>query len=136
MQNSFKIICQTIYQLFHKYCFIYMTIKSIYLFMWLSGYCFSASLPPLLSMAAIKTLEKITEQPQILDELRERSIRLHKSILESQLTRHFVLQADEISPLKHLYLKDKSLSHTQQQNKLKNIVDFVSNSTLSHFNKY
>lgn len=99
-------------------------------FIQFTGYCFSASLPPLLTAAAIKALEKIDEHPDMLIQLRERSINLHKNILQSQLTEKFTLKSDLSSPLKHLYLKDQTLSYTEQQLKLQNIVDYVSNFSL------
>ncbi|XP_026821410.1 serine palmitoyltransferase 1-like [Rhopalosiphum maidis] len=88
------------------------------------GYCFSASLPPLLSAAAIKALDKIEKHPEMLVKLRERSTSLHRSIHKSQLTKHFTLGSDATSPLKHLYLIDKSISYTEQQKILKKIVDY------------
>ncbi|XP_027837996.1 serine palmitoyltransferase 1 isoform X1 [Aphis gossypii] len=88
------------------------------------GYCFSASLPPLLSAAAIKALDQIEKHPEMLVTLRERSISLHRSICNSQLTKHFILESDATSPLKHLYLIDKSLSLTEQQQILNKIVDY------------
>lgn len=94
----------------------------------IAGYCFSASLPPLLSAAAIKALDRIDNHPEILETLRERSSRLHQTICDSELNKFFTLKADELSPLKHLHLKDKFLSHSEQQNILNNIVDYVSNS--------
>jgi serine palmitoyltransferase len=92
-----------------------------------TGYCFSASLPPLLSAAAIKALEHIDKYPEMLATLRERSISLHRRICLSKLIEHFTLGSDETSPLKHLYLSDESLSHSEQQSILKHIVDYVSN---------
>lgn len=90
------------------------------------GYCFSASLPPLLSAAAIKALDQIDKQPELLENLRERSLSLHQIICDSQLTEHFIFASHKLSPLKHLYLRDESLSHYEQQQALKNIVDYVS----------
>lgn len=84
-------------------------------------------------MAAIKALEQIEERPELLIKLRERSIRLHNSICQSQLTKYFTLGSDKISPLKHLYLKEKFLSHAEEQNTLKNIVDYVSNCLRNFF---
>uniref|UniRef100_A0A2S2PPT9 Serine palmitoyltransferase 1 n=1 Tax=Schizaphis graminum TaxID=13262 RepID=A0A2S2PPT9_SCHGA len=60
----------------------------------------------------------------MLVKLRERSTSLHKSIHNSQLTKHFTLGSDATSPLKHLYLIDKSISYTEQQKILKKIVDY------------
>jgi len=88
------------------------------------GYCFSASQPPLLSEAAIRALEHIEEHPEILIKLRERCVFLHQRIICSKLIEHFTLGGDEISPLKHLYLKNKSLSHAEQQNMLQIVVDY------------
>ncbi|VVC46178.1 Pyridoxal phosphate-dependent transferase, subdomain 2,Aminotransferase, class I/classII,Pyridoxal [Cinara cedri] len=88
------------------------------------GYCFSASLPPLHSVAAIKALEQIDKHPELLVKLQERSINLHQSISQSQLIEHFYLGSDQISPLKHLYLRDNFPSYLEEQNLLKNIVDY------------
>lgn len=93
--------------------------------MTIAGYCFSASLPPLLSAAAIKALDQIDKHPEMLEKLRERSSSLHQKICDSELNKFFTLKADELSPLKHLYLKDKFFSHSEQQNILNNIVDYV-----------
>lgn len=68
----------------------------------------------------------------MLVKLQERSLSLHRSICQSQLVEHFSLGSDEISPLKHLYLIDKSLLHSEEQIKLKNITNYVSNSFLPH----
>lgn len=37
------------------------------------GYCFSASLPPLLAQAAISALDRFEQDPRIFEELRDRS---------------------------------------------------------------
>lgn len=81
-------------------------------------------------MAAIKALEQIDKHPELLAKLQERSISLHQSINQSQLSKYFTLKSDKISPLKHLYLKHKFISHSDEQNTLKNIVDYVSNNNL------
>lgn len=104
----------------------YILLKWLIISFCFTGYCFSASLPPLLSAAAIKALDKIDKHPEMLVTLRERSISLHQRIFRSQLTKHFTLGSDERSPLKHLYLSDKSLSHSEQETILKQIVDYVS----------
>lgn len=82
----------------------------------------------MLSAAAIKALDQIDKHPEMLRKLQERSSSLHQSICHSELVKHFTLGSDEISPLKHLYLIDKSLLHSEEQIILKNIVDYVSNS--------
>ncbi|XP_050530427.1 serine palmitoyltransferase 1 [Daktulosphaira vitifoliae] len=88
------------------------------------GYCFSASAPPLLSAAAIQALDRIDKNPNMLMELRECSIKIHKTIANSSLMSYFTLRADEISPVKHLYLKDDFLMHIEQQECLQNIVNY------------
>lgn len=92
----------------------------------ITGYCFSASLPPLLSAAATKALDQIDQHPEMLESLRERSSSLHQRICDSELTKFFTLKADEISPLKHLHVLDKFLSFSEQENILNNIVYYVS----------
>lgn len=42
------------------------------------GYCFSASLPPLLAQACITALDKFQSSPEIFQEIRAVSLELHK----------------------------------------------------------
>lgn len=42
------------------------------------GYCFSASLPPLLAQACITALDKFQSSPEIFQEIRTVSQELHK----------------------------------------------------------
>ena len=42
------------------------------------GYCFSASLPPLLTQAAITALKKIDESPNMISDLQETCKKFHK----------------------------------------------------------
>jgi len=71
----------------------------------------------------------------MLVELNDRSLSLHQRICNSQLTEDFTLGSDKISPMKHLYLRDTSLSHLEQQRILKKIVDYVSDNSLGSFIK-
>lgn len=66
------------------------------------GYCFSASLPPLLTRAAISSLDKIEQSPQLITNLQELSFYCHESIQGSKLTSQFELKGDPITPIKHL----------------------------------
>lgn len=91
-----------------------------------SGYCFSASLPPLLSVAAINALDRIDKHPEMLEALRNCCSRLHNRIFKSELSKFFVLGSNETSPLKHLYLIDELDLLSVQQNILNNIVNYVS----------
>jgi len=42
------------------------------------GYCFSASLPPLLAGAGIKALEILEQQPEIVQEVQDKCKYMHK----------------------------------------------------------
>jgi serine palmitoyltransferase len=66
------------------------------------GYCFSASLPPLLAAAAIEALNIMEEDNTLLFEtLMDKSKRLHKKLLA---IKGYLINGDEVSPLKHLRL--------------------------------
>ncbi|ODM92625.1 Serine palmitoyltransferase 1 [Orchesella cincta] len=66
------------------------------------GYCFSASLPPLLAGAGIKALEIIEQNPDIIEDVQDKCKYMHKS-LDNILT-FFKITSEELSPLKFLYL--------------------------------
>ncbi|XP_053675155.1 serine palmitoyltransferase 1 [Anopheles nili] len=66
------------------------------------GYCFSASLPPLLTQAAISALDCFESNPRIFSELRERCEMVSTKL---PLLQHFQARGDPLSPVKHLYLK-------------------------------
>jgi serine palmitoyltransferase len=66
------------------------------------GYCFSASLPPLLAAAAIEALNIMEEKDSLLFEtLMDKSKRLHKKLIN---IKGYLILGDEISPLKHIRL--------------------------------
>jgi serine palmitoyltransferase len=66
------------------------------------GYCFSASLPPLLAAAAIEALNIMEEDNTLVFEtIMAKSKRLHKKLLA---IKGYLVNGDEISPLKHLRL--------------------------------
>ncbi|CAF1466335.1 unnamed protein product [Adineta steineri] len=66
------------------------------------GYCFSASLPPLLAAAAIEALNIMEEDHTLLFEtIMAKSKRLHKKLLS---IKGYIINGDEISALKHLRL--------------------------------
>ena len=68
------------------------------------GYCFSASLPPLLAAAAIEALNIMEEDhTQLFETIMDKSKRLHKKLLA---IKGYLVIGDEISPLKHLRLPD------------------------------
>uniref|UniRef100_A0A8W7Q149 Serine palmitoyltransferase 1 n=1 Tax=Anopheles coluzzii TaxID=1518534 RepID=A0A8W7Q149_ANOCL len=76
------------------------------------GYCFSASLPPLLAQAAISALDRFESNPRIFVELRERCRMVSNKL--SQL-KHFQSRGDPLSPVKHLYLKHKHESWAHEK---------------------
>lgn len=82
------------------------------------GYCFSASLPPLLTQAAISALDKFESEPKIFEELTNccQLIQRKCSTLPD-----FTFRGDPLSPVKHLYLKKSTDPVTE-----KNILDKIS----------
>uniref|UniRef100_A0A2M4AD19 Serine palmitoyltransferase 1 n=2 Tax=Anopheles triannulatus TaxID=58253 RepID=A0A2M4AD19_9DIPT len=84
------------------------------------GYCFSASLPPLLAQAAISALDRFEQDPRIFEELRDRS----RLVTEKLPTlSHFQSRGDPLSPVKHLYLKSTHESWTDEKALLDKICD-------------
>jgi serine palmitoyltransferase len=83
------------------------------------GYCFSASLPPLLAVAASEALKLIeADQNKLFSELEKKSKMVHEKL--KSLNGYSVTGLD-ISPIKHLRLSfDNTLDN------LEKIVDFVS----------
>lgn len=82
------------------------------------GYCFSASLPPLLAQAAISALDRFEAEPRIFEELRSRCRTVSAKL--PTLT-HFQSRGDPLSPVKHLYLKSTYDSWTKEKMLLDNI---------------
>ncbi|PZC78679.1 hypothetical protein B5X24_HaOG217239 [Helicoverpa armigera] len=85
------------------------------------GYCFSASLPPMLTQAAISALDIIEAKPDIIGELNEVSIKINKAL--SQL-KHFTFRGDALSPVKHIYLKKDDLTDRLKHSYLRNITNY------------
>lgn len=76
------------------------------------GYCFSASLPPLLTQAAISALDRFESEPDIFVELRTCCEKVSKKL--PSLT-DFTFRGDPLSPVKHLYLKNESDPVTEKR---------------------
>lgn len=88
------------------------------------GYCFSASLPPLLASAAIAALETIEQNPDLLKQLQDRSHWLQRALHASDIiAKHFDILGDEDSPVKHLVLKNLSGSYQDQLALLNSFID-------------
>ena len=68
------------------------------------GYCFSASLPPLLTSAAITSLDIMENNPQIFKSLKDNCIAIDNGLRDSGC-----LECSSFpeSPVKHVYLKEK-----------------------------
>ncbi|XP_030033267.2 serine palmitoyltransferase 1 [Manduca sexta] len=84
------------------------------------GYCFSASLPPMLTQASISALDIIEDKPCLIEELNESSKKLSRAL--SQL-KNFNVRGDELSPIKHVYLK-KDLTDRLKHSYLRNITNY------------
>ncbi|XP_053965587.1 serine palmitoyltransferase 1 [Anastrepha ludens] len=68
------------------------------------GYCFSASLPPLLTQAAISALDRFEREPQMFFELQEISRKVQEEFNKFSKLK---LCASELSPVKHLYIAEQ-----------------------------
>ncbi|KAM3958568.1 serine palmitoyltransferase subunit I [Aphomia sociella] len=84
------------------------------------GYCFSASLPPMLTQAAITALDVLEDNPAIISELDVNSRKLNQAL--SKL-KHYRFRGDELSPIKHIYLKD-DLTDRLKHSHLRNITNY------------
>lgn len=87
------------------------------------GYCFSASLPPLLAQAAISALNRFEMEPQMFAELQEKTKMLHSKF--SKFSK-LALKSNELSPVQHLYLAEPLASNDEERKKLSEIADAVS----------
>ncbi|KAJ9599396.1 hypothetical protein L9F63_010158 [Diploptera punctata] len=85
------------------------------------GYCFSASLPPLLTAAAIKSLDIMENDPSMFKELQTRCHLVHKAL--SSL-KSYELKGDLDSPVKHLYLQMQVKDSDKELDMLNKIADF------------
>ncbi|KAF6200627.1 hypothetical protein GE061_005070 [Apolygus lucorum] len=85
------------------------------------GYCFSASLPPLLTVGATAALNLMDGNPDLVKELNEKCDQLHRLLHKSEtLARYFRISGCRLSPVKHLFpLELKSGT----ENELQKIVD-------------
>ncbi|KAF7392579.1 hypothetical protein HZH66_008412 [Vespula vulgaris] len=68
------------------------------------GYCFSASLPPLLTTAAITAINIMENNPHIFKSLKDKCITIDNALKEVP---YIETPSFAESPLKHLYLKEK-----------------------------
>lgn len=84
------------------------------------GYCFSASLPPMLASGAFKALELIENNPGWIKRLGEKCQFAHQAFGSLP---GLVLQGDPLSPIKHLRLIDHQMQpRTTQRQVLSKLV--------------
>ncbi|KAM7166654.1 serine palmitoyltransferase 1 isoform 1-T1 [Macrochelys suwanniensis] len=92
------------------------------------GYCFSASLPPLLAAAAIEALNIMEENPDIFQILQEKCKRIHKAL---QRISGLIVVGESLSPALHLQLEETSGSRENDMKLLKRIVDYCMNRSIA-----
>lgn len=85
------------------------------------GYCFSASLPPMLASAAIAALDILEDNTGLLLTLKKNAQILHKELEKNP---HIRVGGDEIAPIKHIYLSDPCEIHEVATKKLEGIVNY------------
>ncbi|XP_077479193.1 serine palmitoyltransferase 1 isoform X1 [Stigmatopora argus] len=84
------------------------------------GYCFSASLPPMLAAAAIEALSIMQENPEIFTTLREKCTYVYKALQEIPGLK---LVGTKFAPALHLQLDRSSGSREADVQLLRSIVD-------------
>uniref|UniRef100_A0A1I7ZLI3 Serine palmitoyltransferase 1 n=1 Tax=Steinernema glaseri TaxID=37863 RepID=A0A1I7ZLI3_9BILA len=70
------------------------------------GYCFSASLPPLLTTAASEALNIMDEEPERFVRLRANSKAIHEGLRKAFEGTKFYIRGDDLSPLQHVHYDD------------------------------
>ncbi|XP_017148934.1 serine palmitoyltransferase 1 [Drosophila miranda] len=84
------------------------------------GYIFSASLPPMLTQAAISALDRFEREPQIFEQLQAKAQLLHQIFSRFSKLR---LCGDELSPVKHLYLALPGENFDAERKRLIDVAD-------------
>ncbi|GAB6032725.1 Serine palmitoyltransferase 1 [Chamberlinius hualienensis] len=84
------------------------------------GYCFSASLPPMLASAATAAIIHLEENPDLLTTLRNNAVRMHEELRKITEIR---VGGDPISPVKQVYLSDPCEIREVAVKKLEAIAD-------------
>lgn len=85
------------------------------------GYCFSASLPPMLAAAAIEALNIMEEDPGIFRVLREKCRNVYKAL---QGTAGLKVVGESFAPALHLQLENSTGSRVNDLKLLRAIVDY------------
>nr|XP_021520163.1 serine palmitoyltransferase 1 [Meriones unguiculatus] len=84
------------------------------------GYCFSASLPPLLAAAAMEALNIMEENPGIFAVLKEKCQHIHTSL---QGISGLKVVGESLSPALHLQLEESTGSREKDMKLLQEVVD-------------
>ena len=79
------------------------------------GYCFSASLPPMLAAGSLKAINLMAESPEMFTDLRDKCQVLHDAFdgIEG-----LELSGDRLSPVKHLRLAESRRKSREEDKKL------------------
>ncbi|XP_069193194.1 serine palmitoyltransferase 1-like [Procambarus clarkii] len=86
------------------------------------GYCFSASLPPMMAAASIKVLDILeAEGPDMVVELHDKCRQMQDAL--SKLHAKIEVSGEDISPVKHLRLVETSANRETDDAILRKIVD-------------
>ncbi|XP_065218587.1 serine palmitoyltransferase 1 [Planococcus citri] len=93
------------------------------------GYCFSASLPPFLAVAARAGIDVLDEEKDLTDRLSNRCNQLHDALSSSPVLKiYFDIESDAASPIKHLFLKEPfQLDSYDKEMSLLNEITFYCN---------
>uniref|UniRef100_T1J9G1 Serine palmitoyltransferase 1 n=1 Tax=Strigamia maritima TaxID=126957 RepID=T1J9G1_STRMM len=86
------------------------------------GYCFSASLPPMLASAATAAIKIIEEDPSIIETLSSNAQSIHSKLKELN---GLEVTGIPISPIKHLHLATCNDSRDVESAKLEKIVHYA-----------
>ncbi|KAH8253467.1 hypothetical protein KR032_005662 [Drosophila birchii] len=84
------------------------------------GYIFSASLPPMLTQAAISALDRFEREPQLFQQLQDKAKMLQKKF--SRFSK-LIIRGNELSPVKHLYLATAAESYDRELELLTELAD-------------
>uniref|UniRef100_A0A3Q4GNZ0 Serine palmitoyltransferase 1 n=1 Tax=Neolamprologus brichardi TaxID=32507 RepID=A0A3Q4GNZ0_NEOBR len=85
------------------------------------GYCFSASLPPMLAAAAIEALNIMEEDPDVFRVLRDKCKHVYNALQE---TPGLKLAGVPVAPALHLELERSSGSRESDMKQLRSVVDY------------
>lgn len=84
------------------------------------GYCFSASLPPMLATVAIEALHTMEQGPSMLSKLKHNCQRVHEKL--SRIP-GIQVNGDPIAPIKHVRLEELNDDRSLNEQTLEKIVD-------------